>query len=100
LANKSLYQVLKEKFDQGANEYDRQRNHIIPCLEDLYQVISDLATINILNPKILDLGAGTGLITSYLYDRYPEAQFTLLDLSEEMLNIAKERFSHASKSFM
>jgi tRNA (cmo5U34)-methyltransferase len=88
--------TLKEKFDQGAMEYDRQRKHVIPCLEDLYQIISDLARSKISNPKILDLGAGTGLLTSYLFYHYPEAHFTLLDLSEEMLNIAKERFSHAS----
>lgn len=88
--------TLKEKFDLGAMEYDRQRKHVIPCLEDLYQVISDLARSEISNPKILDLGAGTGLLTSYLFDHYPEAHFTLLDLSEEMLNIAKERFIPAS----
>jgi tRNA (cmo5U34)-methyltransferase len=88
--------TLKEKFDHGADEYDRQRKHVIPCLEDLYQVISDLATVDVFNPKILDLGAGTGLLTSYLFDRCPGAQFTLIDLSEEMLNIAKWRFSHAS----
>jgi tRNA (cmo5U34)-methyltransferase len=96
LKKKSLDQVLKDKFDLGADKYDQQRKHVIPCLEDLYQVISDLATINASNPKILDLGAGTGLLTSYLFDRYPEAQFTLIDLSEEMLNVAKRRFSHTS----
>jgi len=96
LEKKSLDQVLKEKFDHGADKYDRQRKHVIPCLEDLYEVISDLAPVNVSNPKILDLGAGTGILTSYIFDRYPEAQFTLLDLSEEMLNIAKGRFNHAS----
>jgi tRNA (cmo5U34)-methyltransferase len=88
--------TLKEKFDHGAEEYDQQRKHVIPCLEDLYQIISDLATLDVSKPKILDLGAGTGLLTSYLYKSYPEGHFTLLDLSEEMLNIAVKRFNYAS----
>lgn len=88
--------TLKEKFDDGAMEYDRQRIHVIPCLEDLYQVVSDLAQSEISEPEILDLGAGTGLLTSYIFDRYPEAHFTLMDISKEMLNIARERFMHAS----
>jgi len=88
--------LLKEKFSQGAEEYDQQRKHVIPCLEDLYQVTSDLANLNILKPKILDLGAGTGLLTSYLHNKYPLGDFVLLDLSEEMLNIARTRFENSS----
>lgn len=94
MKEKSLDQLLKEKFSRGAEEYDQQRKHVIPCLEDLYQVTADLSTVGTLKPKILDLGAGTGLLTSYLYDRYPQGSFTLLDLSEEMLDIARARFQN------
>lgn len=86
--------LLKEKFSQGAEEYDRQRTHVIPCLEDLYQITSDLAIVTNPKPRILDLGAGTGLLTSYLHNKYPEGDFILLDLSEEMLNIARTRFKN------
>lgn len=95
MKKKSLDQLLKEKFSKGAEEYDQQRKHVIPCMEDLYQVTSDLATVDTPYPKVLDLGAGTGLLTSYLYDRYPKGSFTLLDLSEEMLDIARVRFENA-----
>lgn len=71
MEEKNHHDLLKEKFSQGAEEYDQQRKHVIPCLEDLYQVTSDLANLNILKPKILDLGAGTGLLTSYLHNKYP-----------------------------
>jgi tRNA (cmo5U34)-methyltransferase len=96
LEEKNHHDLLKEKFSQGAEEYDQQRKHVIPCLEDLYQVTSDLANLNILKPKILDLGAGTGLLTSYLHNKYPLGDFVLLDLSEEMLNIARTRFENSS----
>jgi tRNA (cmo5U34)-methyltransferase len=95
LEEKNHHHLLKEKFSQGAEEYDRQRTHVIPCLEELYQITSDLARAENSKPKILDLGAGTGLLTSYLHNRYPQGHFTLLDLSGEMLNIARTRFENA-----
>ena len=85
MEEKSLDQLLKEKFNQGASSYDQQRKHVIPCLEDLYRITTDLATVTGSQVEILDLGAGTGLLTSYLHERYPQGHFTLLDLSEEML---------------
>ncbi|KAF5076970.1 Trans-aconitate 2-methyltransferase [anaerobic digester metagenome] len=94
MEEKNHHHLLKEKFSQGAEEYDRQRKHVIPCLEDLYQVTSDLANVNTAKPRVLDLGAGTGLLTSYLHNRYPEGDFILLDLSEEMLKIARTRFEN------
>ncbi|HMK54056.1 MAG TPA: class I SAM-dependent methyltransferase [Methanobacteriaceae archaeon] len=92
---KNLDELLKEKFSEGAEKYDRQRKHVIPCLEDLYRIITDLANINNPQPKILDLGAGTGLLTSYLYKKYPKGNFTLVDLSENMLSIAQDRFKNS-----
>ncbi len=89
------HDVLKEKFSQGAEEYDKQRRHVIPCLEDLYRITVDLANVENPKPKILDLGAGTGLLTLHLHNKYPDGDFLLLDLSEEMLNIAKTRFKNA-----
>ena len=94
MEEKNHHHLLKEKFSQGAEEYDRQRTHVIPCLEDLYQITSDLSVVENPKPRILDLGAGTGLLTSYLHYKYPEGDFVLLDLSEEMLNIARSRFEN------
>jgi len=89
--------ILKEKFDQNADKYDSQRRLIIPCLDDLYRIIADLAAdlapSNVPAPKILDMGAGTGLLTKYLFKRYNGAEFTLIDLSDKMLDIAKQRFA-------
>jgi tRNA (cmo5U34)-methyltransferase len=96
LEEKSLDQLLKEKFNQGASSYDQQRKHIIPCLEDLYRITTDLATVTGSQVEILDLGAGTGLLTSYLHERYPQGHFTLLDLSEEMLEVARTRMNNDS----
>lgn len=85
-------QSLKEKFDENAEKYDKIRKLIIPCFDDLYNITRNLADSKKETPKILDLGAGTGLLTKYLFEKYPEAEFTLIDLSEEMLKVAKSRF--------
>ncbi len=42
---------------------------------------------------ILDIGAGTGLLSALVLQKYPNAQMTLLDISENMLEIARRRFA-------
>ena len=93
MANKTL----KEKFDEVAEHYDHQRESLIPCFHDLYSITVDLAQWKNSKPNILDIGAGTGLLTKFLFEKYPEAEFTLIDLSEEMLKVAKSRFEDFEK---
>jgi len=85
-------EILKTKFDKGAKSYDRQRNYVIPNMDQIYIIMVDLASCDVPGPKILDLGAGTGLLSEKLLKKYSRGSFTLIDLSNEMLNIAKERF--------
>jgi len=89
---KMVDEILRTKFNNGAKSYDRQRSIVIPNLDQLYTIITNLANINVSRPKILDLGAGTGLLTGKIFKKYFRGHFTLIDISEEMLNIAKKRF--------
>ena len=41
--------------------------------------------------KILDLGAGTGLELIHLFEVYPEAEVTVIDITENMLEELKKR---------
>jgi tRNA (cmo5U34)-methyltransferase len=85
---------ISEQFDQAALKYDKQRRFFIPCFDDYYQTsISFLANCRNDFLSVLDLGAGTGLLTKYLMEQFPEAKYTLVDVSEQMLSIAKSRFS-------
>jgi tRNA (cmo5U34)-methyltransferase len=85
-------ETLKEKFNEVAEHYDHQRESLIPCFHDLYNITVDLAQSKKPKPKILDIGAGTGLLTKFLFEKYPEGEFTLIDMSEKMLKVAKSRF--------
>ena len=67
------------------------------CIIDEFYKVSLEISKQVKNPKkILDLGAGTGLMSAFFFETYPEAEFTLVDLSEEMLNKAKDRFVNFS----
>lgn len=83
--------AVKDAFDNHAGDYDRQRRQLIPCFADLYGLPLHLAPQIRKDARVLDMGAGTGLFAWFFLQALPEAQFTLIDLSEKMLDIARHR---------
>ena len=82
-------------FDTTAATYDRDRAKLIPPHDDFYSW-----AIRLLPPAaktIIDLGAGTGILTALIRQHFPEAQIHLVDLSRPMLEIARERFANDSR---
>ena len=85
---------IKTQFNLVAEEYDANRRKFIPCFDDYYESTTRFIAAGIDEPKrILDLGAGTGLLSYYWYRQFPKAEYVLVDVSEEMLKIARKRFS-------
>ncbi|MDQ8738283.1 class I SAM-dependent methyltransferase [Paenibacillus sp. LHD-38] len=84
--------IVKKHFDAVAPNYDQQRRQLIPCFDDFYGMAADAVACVNQAPRILDLGAGTGLFSAFIRSKYPLASFTLIDLSEEMLKEARARF--------
>jgi len=84
---------IKEQFNSIAEEYDSRRRCFIPCFDDFYgRSVSLLRCFENGFADIVDLGAGTGLLTKMVYDIYPESNYTLIDVSTDMLEAAKKRF--------
>jgi len=83
---------IQEQFGKISTKYDEQRTKIIPCFFDLYYLPLTLMKTDNPAPRILDIGAGTGLFSSIVLTKFPKAQITLMDYTEKMLDIAKERF--------
>lgn len=84
---------IKSQFNLIADEYDGNRRKFIPCFDDFYRQTTDLIASNRAEPKqIIDLGAGTGLLTYFWYQKYPNSKYLLMDIADEMLNVARKRF--------
>jgi tRNA (cmo5U34)-methyltransferase len=78
-------------FDITAPTYDADRAKLIPCFDAFYRRSTDLIAHDAKN--ILDLGAGTGLLSQFVRQWYPSAHIVLADLSEAMLAHARTRFA-------
>lgn len=85
---------LESQFNLIAKEYDANRRKFIPCFEDYYNSTTKFIASNITEPKrILDLGAGTGLLTYFWYPYFPAAEYVLVDIADDMLDVARKRFA-------
>lgn len=85
---------LVEQFNRVAKEYDKSRRVFIPCFDDFYDEATSFIASLIKPSRILDLGAGTGLLTCYWFNHFPEAQYVMTDIADDMLEVAKIRFEH------
>lgn len=84
---------IEEQFNLIAQEYDQNRRRFIPCFEDYYIGTTKQILHFIDSPKrVLDLGAGTGLLSYYWYRECPSARYVLVDIAEEMLGVSEKRF--------
>ena len=86
---------VKEQFSNVSKKYDSQRKFLIPCFNEFYSACLPLVKSLTHAKRVLDIGAGTGLFTQFIYDLRPDLHFTLADLSGQMLSVARERFNDA-----
>jgi len=87
---------VKEAFDRWAPIYDRARRQLVPCFDDFYATVLQLLPYPAeASFRVLDLGAGTGLLSWFIAQAFPHARFTLVDVAAEMLERARERFASA-----
>jgi tRNA (cmo5U34)-methyltransferase len=78
----------------NAATYDSERRRLVPCFDDFYGSVAELvARCCPASPRILDLGAGTGILSSAIIGRIGTGQLTLLDASADMLDRATTRLA-------
>ena len=85
---------IEKQFNFIAKEYDENRRKFIPCFDDYYEQTTKFILANINTPQcVLDLGAGTGLLTYYWFQECKTAEYVLVDIADEMLDISRKRFA-------
>jgi tRNA (cmo5U34)-methyltransferase len=83
-------------FSAHAPDYDAQRRAIVPCFDRFYGTAVGLLGLRGGEvQRVLDLGAGTGLMSEAVLSGYPQAEVVLLDGSEAMLEKAAVRLPGA-----
>lgn len=84
----------QEVFDATASTYDTDRSKLIPGCDAFYRWALDLIPARA--KVICELGAGSGLMTRLLRDRFPNAHLHVIDFSAPMLELAKNRMTDDS----
>lgn len=84
-------ETMSDFFDNRADIYD---DHMIKELDlnVFYNEIAECIPKNRRNIRLLDLGCGTGLELEKIFDIYPLAEVTGVDLSGKMLDILKTKY--------
>jgi tRNA (cmo5U34)-methyltransferase len=86
-------------FDASAAVYDASRARLVPCFERLYGAAVALLPFAEDAPvRVLDLGAGTGLLAARVLARYPNARLRLVDVAASMLALARVRLAVAAQA--
>jgi len=85
-------EYIRQVFNRFAQDYDTQREYIIPEMRQFYGAAVWAAESEKPEPEILDIGAGTGLLSAYMLEKFPQAHLILVDIAEKMLEVAQQRF--------
>ena len=87
-------------FDGAADGYDRARRQLVPCFDDFYGTAVEALTYGREEEiRVLDLGAGTGILSAFIARAFPRAKITLVDASSDMLGVARRRFENEPARF-
>jgi tRNA (cmo5U34)-methyltransferase len=85
-----------EAFSAHAPEYTALRRRLVPGFDAFYGAVVDV--LHLLEPapaRVLDVGAGTGLLSAQVVEAFPDVRIELLDASEPMLREARERLGES-----
>lgn len=88
-------EIIKKNFSKFARYYDT------------YATVQNRAALKLIEKlksgsagKVLDIGCGTGNYTRLLREKFPDARIKALDISKEMISVAKNKLSNKGVEFI
>lgn len=87
-------------FNQISAEYDDFIARTIPRYREMFWAMMHYLPADFAPRQILELGCGTGNLTRILYERWPQSQITVVDISGEMLQKTAEKLAHSAQLSM
>lgn len=88
----------------NAATYDQARRRLVPCFDAFYGTVAELVAREAAAAsrplRVLDLGAGTGLLSEQILARTPDLRLTLLDRAPDMLERASARLAAAAPAVL
>jgi tRNA (cmo5U34)-methyltransferase len=89
-----------QTFDSTVQYYDEWMRTALPTYAELFSVSVDLIPFDAGETlHVLDLGAGTGLFSMHVLQKFGRAGFVLYDLAPGMLEVARARFRNEGDRF-
>jgi tRNA (cmo5U34)-methyltransferase len=92
---------IHEVFDSHAADYNSLRRRLVPPFDAFYGSAVAAVGLSGQEPaRMLDLGAGTGMLSAFLRRAYPAAHLTLLDSASRMLDQAREAVGESKVTYV
>lgn len=91
-AEKAKQAEIRSNFAKGASDYDAWIRKVIPDYDEMLDVTASFAARNgRAIRRAIDIGCGTGALSVKLIESHPGMELTCMDMTESMLDCAKNR---------
>lgn len=84
---------LEQFYDELSSSYTELISKCVPRYHEMLLNMFRYIPKDFEPKRIIDLGCGTGNLTQQILDHFPDAEINALDLSEEILDESRKRFS-------
>ena len=91
---------ISDEFDAFSINYTDDMIGCVPHYINLLSCFTEELPKKFNPTHILDLGCGNGNVTHRLSHSFPEASFTLLDASQEMLSLCEKRYKNLNAIYI